>query len=711
MSNKPSNKQYALVGFANAGKSTLFNQLTGAKQSTGNFSGVTVAKKQSIVEIGDHQATLSDLPGVSTLMANAGKSQDVVETTSFLKENSIDCLINVVDATQLSRQLSLTTELLCLDIPMMVVLTKTDRAASANVDEVKLAKLLGCPVVSVNALRLSAKATLFDVLSSDITKPEINNLPSLLIHPASLIEKPIPATIEERQARFSFVESVINQVVDDSVINDKAMWFDKWALHPVLGMPVFLFMMYLLFMFSINVGSAFIDFFDIMAGTLFVDYPTQWLTQFNVPQFALTFIEGIGMGIQTVATFIPVVAALFIGLSILETSGYLARAAFVVDSFMQKIGLPGKAFVPLIVGFGCNVPAIMSARILDSERERITTIMMAPFMSCGARLPVYALFAAAFFPESGQNIVFLLYVVGILAAVATGFLLKYTVLNSTASVQFTELPAYQLPSLRYVANRVWQRTRSFVFGAGKTIVLVVCLLNFFNSVGTDGSFGHQETQTSILSVSAQAITPLLSPMGIKEDNWEAGVGIITGIFAKEALVATLDNLYSKGLAQESGEISFVARWQEAIASIGDNMSGIEVKDPLGTDIGDVSSMDIAAQEQGVDRTTFTVMQEKFDGQLGAFAYLLFILLYTPCAAALGAIKSETDVKWALFSATWCFAIAYLSATAVYQAGQLFASTFTAISLLTIVVALFVAIYYWLKGVGKRILTIPVKVVS
>lgn len=215
----------------------------------------------------------------------------------------------------------------------------------------------------------------------------------------------------------------------------------------------------------------------------------------------------------------------------------------------------------------------------------------------------------------------------------------------------------------------------------------------------------------MLSVSAKAITPLLSPMGIKEDNWEAGVGIITGIFAKEALVATLDNLYSKGIATDSGELDFSERWHEALATITDNIAGIEAQDPLGTDIGDVSSVEIAASEQGVDKSTFNVMQQKFDGQLGAFAYLLFILLYTPCAAALGAIKSETDAKWAMFSASWCFAIAYLSATAVYQLGQVMVSPLNTIMTLAVVAIVFWAIYLWLKSVGKRILTIPIKMVG
>ena len=320
-------------------------------------------------------------------------------------------------------------------------------------------------------------------------------------------------------------------------------------------------------------------------------------------------------------------------MSILESPGYLARAAFVVDSAMQKIGLPGKAFVPLIVGFGCTIPAVMSARILDSERERITTIMMSRFMSCGARLPVYALFAAAFLPDSGRNLVFLLYLIGIAAALFTGFLLKHTVLMGKNSINIMELPLYEMPKLSYLAHRVWQRTHSFILGAGKTIVLVVCVPNFFNSLGTNGQFGHHDSQDSVLSKSAQVVTPLLAPMGIKEDNWQASVGIITGLFAKEALVATFNSLYTDASAEVEELKSMSELWIDATDSVKENLLGIKADDPLGTDIGDVSNLHIAAEEQGVSEGIFTVMQAVFAGKIGAFSYLLFILLYTPCAAA------------------------------------------------------------------------------
>ncbi|WP_076419419.1 ferrous iron transport protein B [Colwellia sp. UCD-KL20] len=721
-------QNFALVGFANSGKSTLFNALTGAKQKTGNWTGVTVSSKQKTCNFNGKPTLLTDLPGVSSLTQRNQQGKDLSVTQNFLKEQPIDCLINVVDVTQLKRQLYLTTQLLELGLPMVVVLNKSDRKEAENIDLAKLSIQLGCPVVSENSTGKNAGQALKKALQQ-IPKQRRNQhvltLPDELANELAN-NKDIPLTLERRscsnggscqsndkqalavmQARYTFIQEVLTEVTilptENPSFSNKV---DRWMLHPVLGVPFFLGMMYLLFMFAINVGSAFIDFFDILAGAIFVDYPLHFLNSFDLPAWLTTIVGGIGLGIQTVATFIPVIACLFIGLSLLESSGYLARAAFVVDSAMQKIGLPGKAFVPLIVGFGCTVPAVMSARILDNERERITTVMMSPFMSCGARLPVYALFAAAFFPDSGQNIVFLLYLIGIAAALFTGLMLKKTILMGSNSINIMELPLYEWPKLSFLLKRVGQRTRSFVLGAGKTIVVVVCILNFFNSLGTDGEFGHHDTQDSLLSRSAQVVTPLLAPMGVKEDNWQASVGIITGLFAKEALVATFNSLYSSPSSEPEHPGTFSDIWQQATTSISDNLQGIKADDPLGTDIGDVSTVEVAAQEQGVEESTITIMQAAFAGKIGAFSYLLFILLYTPCAAAMGAIKNEVGTRWAVFAASWSFSLAYLSATASYQVATFIQTPMSSFIILSVITLVFLSIYFGLKRFGKNILTIP-----
>lgn len=704
---------YALVGFANTGKSTLFNLLSShnknaVQQNVGNFSGITVAAKKTSIKLNGVDTFLSDLPGLSSLTKRSEQGQDLTISQQFITTNDIDCLINVVDVNQISRQLYLTTQLLELGVPMIVVLNKMDRQKHASVDVGKLSVELGCPVVALsahdkNALGCMEKNLL--LAQQEFTQQSQASKQHKTDENINLESESSSAI----QARQDYVADVLSR----SSFGGGGVSFsdnlDNFVLHPVTGIPVFLGMMYLLFMFAINVGSAFIDFFDILSGTIFVDYPLHFLEPLGLPQWILTIVEGVGSGIQTVATFIPVIACLFIGLSLLENSGYLARAAFVVDSVMQKIGLPGKAFVPLIVGFGCTVPAVMSARVLDSERERITTIMMAPFMSCGARLPVYALFAAAFFPGSGQNLVFLLYLIGIAAAIFTGFLLKKTVLSGTTSLNIMELPPYELPKIGTISRRVWQRTYSFVTGAGKTIVIVVCLLNFLNSIGTDGSFGHQDSENSILSQSAQVVMPLLAPMGVKEENWQAGVGIITGIFAKEVLVATFNSLYSPSNSVDDEVPSLTTSWHDAVGSIKENLLGIAPDDPLGIDVGDLSDLTQVAKEQDVALSTYQVMQAAFAGQLGAFSYLLFILLYTPCVAAMGAIKNEVGTRWAGFAGSWSFLLAYLMATLCFQVGNFFVAPLMASISIVAVLLCFAGVYFWLKHQGKKVLTIPISV--
>jgi len=324
-------------------------------------------------------------------------------------------------------------------------------------------------------------------------------------------------------------------------------------------------------------------------------------------------------------------------------------------------------------------------------------------------LPVYALFSAAFFPENGQNLVFALYLIGIAAAIFTGFLLKKTTLPGNSSLNIMELPLYEMPKLARISARVWQRTKSFVTGAGKTIVIVVCLLNFFNSLGLDGEFNHKDSSTSVLSQSAKVFMPILAPMGVKEDNWQAGVGIITGIFAKEVLVATFNSLYSPQKSDEDAKPSISRSWFEAIESIKVNLLGLAPDDPLGIDVGEIKDLSLAAVEMEVEISTYFTMQKAFDGQLGAFSYLLFILLYTPCIAAMGAIKNEVGNRWAGFAALWSFTLAYLVATLCYQLGNIMATPVTSIISIIIVFCSFWAIYLWLKHQGKKILTIPTQV--
>ena len=307
----------------------------------------------------------------------------------------------------------------------------------------------------------------------------------------------------------------------------------------------------------------------------------------------------------------------------------MARAAFVMDRAMRSIGLPGKAFVPLIVGFGCNVPAIMATRTLENERERKLTILMNPFMSCGARLPVYALFAAAFFPHSGQNIVFALYLVGIAVAILTGLLMKHSLLTGKSSGFMMELPPYHMPTLKGILLRAWDRVRLFIKEAGQVIVVMVLVINVLNAIGTDGSIGHNNSDNSVLAVISKTATPVFAPMGISEDNWPAVLGVISGVLAKEVVVGTLDTLYTQLARQDAGYIEnedvfdFWQAIKDAFSTVPENLAAVvdTFGDPLKMNVGNIDSLESAAAAQEVNNATFGAMIKRFDGQAGAFAYL------------------------------------------------------------------------------------------
>jgi len=360
---------------------------------------------------------------------------------------------------------------------------------------------------------------------------------------------------------------------------------------------------------------------------------------------------------------------------------------------MSGIGLPGNAFVPLIVGFGCNVPAVMATRTLGRDSDRLMTIAMAPFMSCGARLTVYALFAAAFFQQSGQNIVFGLYLLGIALAIFTGWIFRKQLFTGEITPSFQEMPAYHLPVARNILLTTWFRLKGFIFRAGKTIVTVVIALSFLNSIGSDGSFGNEDSEESMLSVIGKTITPAFAPMGVAEENWPATVGLFTGMFAKEAIVGTLDALYSEPLGDGSdGAPDLLAAAGDAVASIGSELAALggALGDPLGISIGDVSDVEAVAEEQEVQSSTLTNMAALFSSPFAAFCYLVFVLLYAPCVAVLGAVNKEAGWHWTLLVFSWSTSLAYITATVTYQIGTfsanpLFSAIWIAAALLVLAI--------------------------
>lgn len=750
----------ALIGNPNCGKSTLFNALTGARQHIGNWPGVTIERKTGSMHINNQSIDIVDLPGTYAIEnLQIATSEDELIAREFVLNEPDSLIVNIIDATNLQRSLYLTFQLLDLQRPMIIVLNMMDALKNLG-EQINIAKLtqqLGCPVVPISAAKKNGLDQLEQVLSEVIHNPILPNTQiatlgdkqTSIIHqhlaklPAdsfihqlnqwSLIELLLngattqltPAetsTLHQCQhdlsawcnneidvalasARYEAIDQLCRQVIEkpreaNISLSDK---IDNLTLGRYTGIPCFLLMMYLMFMLAVKFGSVFTDFFDVLFATIFVDGFSYLLNSVHAPAWLTAILaNGIGSGIQTVATFIPVIAAMFLCLSFLEDSGYLARAAMVVDRGMRAIGLPGKAFVPMLVGFGCGVPAIMGTRTLESTRDRLMSICMIPFMSCGARLPVYTLFATIFFPQNAATVVFSLYLLGIGIAIITGLILKHTLLPGAITPFIMELPAYRLPTLRGMLYLTWSRLKGFIFRAGQAIVVMVTILSLLNSIGTDGSFGHNNSDRSILAVTSKKITPVFQPMGINEHNWPATVGIFTGIFAKEAVIATLNSLYSMETEDSSDEtFNFIEGVSKAFKTIPENLAKLKdsVLDPLG--ISAVNE-DLASVQEELEISTGTVskMEKSFSNNHAAMAYLIFILLYTPCAAALGTIYREAGWRWMLFVAGWTFFIGWTCATFYYQSYWISESK-SAIYILGTISLLFILLITVMKMIGPR----------
>lgn len=761
----------SLIGNPNCGKTTVFNALTGSRQRVGNWPGVTVDKKTGNFSYDGHDIEVVDLPGIYSVTPTSVSGEDEVVARNYLLSGEAQVVVNIIDASNLERNLYLTSQLIEMGVPVLVVVNMLDIAKQHKIklDLKALENQLGCPVVGLIANRNKGVDELKKALVSFLDKPVMTKVS---VHYNEVIEKAVAeisaklslgeksrwfavqllehtpgieslfeeeklkdvlkiveetdkhfegnTDIEITNARYQLVSDIAEKVIvrEGSVGATLTDRIDRIILNRWMGLPIFLLIMYVTFLFTQNFGAVFIDFFDILVGGIFVEGLGQLLASWGTPEWLTVFLSnGIGGGLQTISTFIPVVFFMFLFLAILEESGYMARAAFVMDRLMRALGLPGKAFVPLLVGFGCNVPAIMATRTMDRASDRIITVMMTPFMSCGARLPVYVLFATAFWPTNGQNLVFGLYLIGIAAAILTGYLLKRTALPGAAGAFVMEMPPYHIPTLKGVMIRTWDRVRTFMFRAGKVIVVIVACLAFLNSMGTDGTFGNEDSEKSVLSEIGKTIVPVFEPMGIQEENWPAAVGVFTGIFAKEAVVGTLNSLYdtlSVDQAQEAaataaeepeGESSFSLSdtFSEAVGTIGENFAGLAgaFSDPLGISVGDLSDEAAAAEEQGVSLGTIDTIKTLFGSTSGVFAYLLMVLLYVPCVAAVAAIYREVGTKWTIFACAWTLALGYSAATIFYRVANFAAAPVYSIVCIVIALAILYGMYCWMKSMAKK----------
>lgn len=664
------NPVIALAGNPNVGKTTLFNALTGSRQVVGNWPGVTVEHKQGYYLYQGKRYEVIDLPGIYSL---SGGTPDELVARDFILHKKPDLVINIVDSSNLERNLYLSVQLMELGAPMLMLLSMCDITSrnGIRVDEEHLRSHIGIPVLPAtlnhgfdsSKLLENIAATLnqaprptairydevveaaLERVVEQIRQPEtaqdpikLRWLALKLLEKDPAVELELPEekhqvigkeikAIEKHRGqnsphviaddRYGFIRGLAKDVISRAQLNKLTYSdrVDKIALNGVLGLPLFFFVMYLVFLLAVRASGPIIDGIDSSLSWLLVDRWGALLASLQLPQWLVYMLsEALGGGIVTIATFTPPIFFIFASLSILEDSGYMARAAFIADKFMRRIGLPGKAFIPLLVGFGCTVPAIMATRTLESKRDRVFASLLSPFMSCGAKLPVYTYLAMIFFPKRADLVIFGLYFFGVLMAMLFGLLLKKTMFKSQPGNFVMELPPYHFPTFNGIMLHTWHRLKDFVLRAGKTILTVIILMNLLQVI-TLPSAAMPEGRISVLEAAGKGLTPLLTPMGIRSENWQAGVALVTGLFAKEAIVGTLQGLYQGNGSEEAAQAALL---------------------------------------------------DGFGSTAAVLAYLVFVLLYSPCAAALAMLFKEHGWRWMAFAFVYLTLMAWMLATLVYQ---------------------------------------------
>ena len=661
----------ALAGNPNCGKTSLFNLLTKSRQHIGNWPGVTVEKKEGTLKFKGESYKVIDLPGTYSLGAY---SEDEIVARNYILKDKPDVVINVVDATNLERNLYLTTQLIEMGANVVIALNMIDQAESLNIeiDTNKLSKRLGVPIIKTSALKnrgieelietsIHSKKNekLININYGEDIENEIKNLSYLLEAYKNKLEFPVnwtalklleydeyikdkvkqlnsPSiftkleesnkTIEKNigfeadmsivDKRYSFISSITEDVIKKPSKKQVTTTekIDKIVTNKYLGIPIFALIMYCLYELTFIIGAGIQEWFgDLIAkaGVIVSDF----IANMGAPELLVGFInDGLFGGVGAVLSFLPLIMVMYFLLGLLEDSGYMARAAYVMDRLMRGLGLHGKTFVSMIVSVGCNVPGIMSTRTLENKKDRMIAILINPFISCGARMPIYAVFVEAFFPTHQGLVLFSLYVLGIIVALISGKIFSKTLFKGESSYFVMELPAYRIPSIKNVFLLMWEKAGAFFKKAGMIIFPMMIVLWALSvlPLGVEPNSEH-----SILGMIGSFVAPLFVLAGY--GTWQAGVSLITGILAKESVVATMGMVYA----------------------------GVEEGEAL-----------------------INVIQQVFT-PLSAVSFLVMTLLYTPCLTALGVIKRETNsMKWTIFSAVYTFVIALVLSTLVYQVGLL-----------------------------------------
>lgn len=649
----------ALAGNPNCGKTTLLNGLTGARHYVGNWAGVTVEKKEGTIRHKGEDITIVDLPGIYSLSPFTLEERI---SRQYILEDMPDMIINIVDASALERNLFLTFQLMELGRPVIIALNMMDEAEKRGIiiDVEGLSEALGLPIVPIVARKEKGLDALMDMVLDQVhSGAKLESKPirysedlEQMIQGAEHVINHIPDHINKRWACIKLLErdemlleaydiSGIDSLpaVDEQIANEKyrlindmmetvvkrpdesydklSAKLDKYILNQWIGIPIFALVMYFVFNMTFTLGGYGVDILDVFFSDHVAGFASALLMQIGVADWMQSLIvDGIIGGVGGVLTFVPNIAIMFFFISILEDSGYMARVAFIMDRWMTKVGLNGKTFIPMILGFGCNVPAIMGTRTLENENDRLIAILINPFMSCSARLPVYILFASVFFKGYESLVTYSLYVFGILVALLMAYLFRKFLFKSEETPFIMELPTYRLPIPKALFIHVWERVRGYIVKAGTVIFAASVILWVITSYNFSGPAIITESFGASIG---KVIAPVFKPLGF--GRWQAALSLLTGIAAKEIVVSNMAIVY--GFA-----------------------------DPEAT------------------RAFAQVLQSEFTA-LSAYAFMVFVLLYTPCVAVIGVIKRETNSwKWTGFSVAYQIAVAWVFAFLVYQVGRL-----------------------------------------